>query len=342
MKAFCNLPFSRLKINEDGSYHSCCFQSSVYGNILEDGIEKAFKNPKLREVKNSTLKGVLDKKYCDNNRCPFRFYDLSKIPKHEVSLSKYPVDLELNMPSTFCNIGGLNPTPDTACIMCPRSSKQHMSRVGPDILDDILEEVKVIMPSLQTLSILGIAEPFYKNRIFDVFEKLDFIKYRDNILFWTFCNGTIFTERAQDRFLDIVRNVNLGFSIDAGTPETYRTIRRLDYFDKIKKNLTSYFKKVKERTDITDFSYTTNNINLHNVHELKEMIDLGLEVGSNSTQFTLTMKYQADLKIQDSKLCNKDNWQIFWEAQLEAEQYAKDNNYKVVFYVPFHNGFLKE
>ena len=181
-----------------------------------------------------------------------------------------------------------------------------------------------------------------KQRIFDVFEKLDFIKYRDNILFWTFCNGTIFTERAQDRFLDIVRNVNLGFSIDAGTPETYKTIRRLDYFDKIKKNLTSYFKKVKERTDITDFSYTTNNVNLHNVHELKEMIDLGLETGSNSTQFTLTMKYQADLKIEDSMLCNKDNWQIFWEAQLEAEQYAKDNNYKVVFYVPFHNGFLKQ
>ena len=72
------------------------------------------------------------------------------------------------------------------------------------------------------------------------------------------------------------------------------------------------------------------------------MIDLGLEVGSNSTQFTLTMKYQADLKIEDSMLCNKDNWQTFWEAQLEAEQYAKDNNYKVVFYVPFHNGFLKE
>ena len=342
MKALCTLPFTRLKINEDGSYHSCCFQSSTYGNILKDGIEKAFQNPELREVKNSALQGKLEEKYCNNDRCPFRFYDLSRIPKHEVQLTRYPVDLELNMPSRFCNIGGLNPTPDTACIMCPRSSKQFMSSVGPDILDDIIKEVKIIMPNLQTLSILGIAEPFYKNRIFDVFEKLDFIKYRDNILFWTFCNGTIFTSRAHDRFLDIVRNVNLGFSIDAGTSETYRTIRRLNYFDKIKKNLTSYFKKVKERPEINDNSYTTNNINMYNVHELKEMIDLGLEIGSNSTQFTLTMKYQNDLKIKDNMLCNSDNWQIFWNAQLEAEQYAKENNYNVDFYVTFHNGFLKQ
>ena len=89
MKAFCNLPFTRLKINEDGSYHSCCFQSSYYGNILEDGIEKAFKHPKLREVKNATLQGKLDEKYCDNDRCPFRFYDLSKIPKHEVKIQLF-------------------------------------------------------------------------------------------------------------------------------------------------------------------------------------------------------------------------------------------------------------
>jgi molybdenum cofactor biosynthesis enzyme MoaA len=341
MKALCSLPFTRLKINEDGSYHSCCFQSSMYGNILEDGIEKAFKNPELRKVKNSMLQGKLDKEYCDNDRCPLRFYDLSRIPHKEVKLTKYPVDLELNMPSTFCNIGGLNPTPETACIMCPRSSEQFMSGVGTDILDDILEEVKIAMPNVQNLSILGIAEPFYKNRIFDVFEKLEFTKYRDNILFWTFCNGTIFTERAQDRFLNIVKNVHLGFSIDAGTAETYIKIRRLDYFNKIKKNLTSYFKKVKEKTEINDRSYTTNNINLYNVYELKEMIDLGIEVGSNSTQFTLTMKYQADLKIDDSKLCNSNNWKIFWEAQKDAEEYAKSKNYNVDFYVPFHNGYLK-
>lgn len=341
MKAFCDLPFTRLKINEDGSYHSCCFQSSTYGNILKDGIEKAWKNPELRRVKNSTLKGTLDRKYCNNNKCPFRFYSLTKIPKKEVHLSKYPVDVELNLPSTFCNIGGKNPTPDTACIMCPRSSKQFMENVGPDILDDILNEVKIAMPGVRNLSVLGIAEPFYKDRIFDVFEKLDFIKYRDNILFWTFCNGTIFTERVQERFLDTVKKVHLGFSIDAGTSSTYKIIRKLDYFNKIKKNLTSYFKKVKEREDIYDESYITNNINLYNVYELKEMIDLGIEVGANSTQFTLTMKYLSDLKIDSSKLCNSGNWQIFWEAQLEAEAYAKTKNYKVDFYVPFHNGYLK-
>lgn len=341
MKGFCDLPFTRLKINEDGSYHSCCFQSSTYGNILKDGIEEAFKSSGLREVKNSVLEGKLNKKYCDNDKCPFRFYDIKRIPKKEVRLTKYPVDIEINMPSTFCNIGGTNPTPETACIMCPRSSLQFMSQVGPDILDDILEEVKKAMPNVQQLSILGIAEPFYKNRIFDVFKKLNFIEHRDNILFWTFCNGTIFTGRAQDRLLDIVRHVNLGFSIDAGTAETYKKIRRLDYFDKIKTNLTLYFKKVKERDEINDFSYTTNNINLYNVNELKEMIDLGIEVGANSTQYTLTMKYQADLKIEDEKLCNIDNWEIFWEAQKDAEEYAKSKNYTVDFFVPFHNGYLK-
>ena len=60
MKALCSLPFTRLKINEDGSYHSCCFQSSMYGNILEDGIEKAFKKGANRGPESSVLEYSID------------------------------------------------------------------------------------------------------------------------------------------------------------------------------------------------------------------------------------------------------------------------------------------
>ena len=55
MKAYCTLPFDRIKIDADGAYQSCCHQKAYYGNILPDGItlEEAFKGKTLVSVKSS-------------------------------------------------------------------------------------------------------------------------------------------------------------------------------------------------------------------------------------------------------------------------------------------------
>lgn len=115
--------------------------------------------------------------------CPLYHTNLEK--NNQVSLTKYPKQIELALPPTWCNIGGLNPTQDTACIMCPRSSLQFIQTMSnvDDRTDLLLEKVKPAIPHLETFTILGIAEPFYKGRIFEILDKIEFKNIRKKYYF---------------------------------------------------------------------------------------------------------------------------------------------------------------
>jgi wyosine [tRNA(Phe)-imidazoG37] synthetase (radical SAM superfamily) len=346
MKSYCNLPFIRLKIDDDGSYQSCCHQTIHYGNFIKDNttIEEAVQSALLREVRVATLNNNLHSG-CSNTQCPMYYKDLTQKP-HEVSITPYPKQIELSLPATWCNIGGLTPTPATACIMCPRSSKQYMSRyINGDVVDNtnrLCEIIKPAIPHLETLTILGIAEPFYKGRLFDVFDKLEFKKHKDNIMFWTFCNGSLFGEQNQEKYInEYVHYSSIGFSIDAATPETYQKIRRLDYYKTIARNLENYFNKTSRFTEKRDWSFTAYNINKLNLHEMEDMVRFSHNIGADKTEFTLTYTSDTGMALDKSLLCNESNWQEFWEMQQRVEQLAKELDYRVDFYVPFHKGFLK-
>ena len=347
MKSYCSLPFIRLKIDADGNFHSCCHQDDYYGNFITDDItlEEAMKSTILKEVRVATLNKSLHK-MCNNTKCPVYYTNLDR--NQEVSITPYPKQIELALPPTWCNIGGLNPSPDTACIMCPRSSKWFMDRYKIDgeyfdYTDKLLEIIKPAIPHLNTFTILGIAEPFYKGRLFDALDKVEFKKYKDNILFWTYCNGSLFGNKYQDLFLNEYTSKScIGFSIDAATPETYKKIRRLDYYPTIQKNLENYFKKVNSFKETRDWSFTAYNINELNLHEMEDMLRFGNNIGVHKVQFTLTYIPAEGIALPLELLCNKDNWQKFWEKQQRVEQLAKELNQQVEFYVPFHGGFLEK
>lgn len=341
MKAYCNLPFTRMKIDADGVYQSCCHQRTYYGNLLTDNItiEEAFSGNQLREVKNSVMTKKLHSS-CNNTHCPMFFTELER--NVDVELGKLPIQIELNLPSTWCNIGGISPTPETACIMCPRSSKKFMRTENIDNTDRLLEIIKPVISSLEALSILGIAEPFWKGKVFDILDTLEFKKYKENITFWTFTNGTIFNKKVQDRFIDEYTSyTSLGFSIDAGNSTTYKKIRRLDYYKTIERNVEQYFNKVNSHSEKRDWSFISHNINLLNVGDMTEMIRFANSIGANKVLFNLTYISTDGISIPLNYLCNQSNWEIFWEAQQQAEQLGKELNQHIEFYVPFHKGFLK-
>jgi len=347
MKSYCNLPFVRLKIDDDGSYQSCCHQTIHYGNFITDNItlEEAMKSTLLKEIRVATLNSKLHK-HCNNTQCPMYYKDLTDKPA-EVSILPYPKQIELSLPSTWCNIGGLTPTPDTACIMCPRSSPQFMSRylngTISDNTDKLLEIIKPAIPYLETFTVLGIAEPFYKGRIFDVFDKLEYKKYKDKIHFWTFCNGSLFGEQNQEKYInEYVHHSTIGFSIDASTSETYQKIRRLDYYKTITRNLENYFNKTNKFSEKRDWSFTSYNINKINLHEMEDMVRFSHNIGANKAEFSLTYISDMGMALDKKLMCNENNWQEFWEMQQRAEQVAKELNFKIDFYVPFHKGFLKQ
>jgi len=344
LKVYCNRPFTRIKIDEDGQYHSCCHQTVKYGNVFEEdlSIKDALRKQIALDVKSAVLNNKLHSS-CNNHTCPFwsgREEPVDNV--EEVELNVWPQSIEINLPTTHCNIGGLKPTPDTACQMCPRSH-HDFDRVynHPIRTKEIAEWIKPAIPHLNNLSILGIAEPFWKDQIFDVLDILEFKEQPHQPFVWTFTNGTIFTPRLQDRFIEYFRPESYGsalnFSMDAGTPETYKEIRRINAFSQMVKNIKSYTEKTK---GTNNFTMASNNINLLNLHEMKEMIDVAREAGVPKVRFELTYVINGT-KINKNLLCNKDNWEKFWEAQLEVQKYADEIGYDLEWYRPFHNGHLK-
>ena len=342
MKTYCDLPFIRIKIDSDGSYQSCCHQTDYYGNILDEtfDITTFFKSPKIVEVKNSVLSNKLHKS-CNNQQCP-KFYKNLEDKPYSVSLSKYPTQIELNLPSELCNIGGLKPTPDTACIMCPRSSKSFMDLNISDRTFEILDKLKPAIPYLNTFTVLGIAEPFWKNKLFEVFDYINFKQYKNDIFFWTYSNGSVFNPTVQEIYLnEYVNRTCIGFSLDAATQETYTKIRRLKVFNKITKNLEAYFNKTHNESVKRDWSFVSHNINLLNLHEMEQMVRYSKNIGANRIQFTLTYVTDPGMKLDRNYLINETNWKMFWEISQRAVQVGKEINQEIEFYVPFHGGYLK-
>ena len=342
MKSYCSLPFDRFKIDFDGRYHSCCHQTDYYGNIFDEGksMEELYKGQLLKEVKVATLNKELHS-MCNNNMCPHYKTELER--NKDVFVTKYPKQIEFALSPKMCNIGGENPTPKTACAMCPRSDKDwmkpYLDGTIPDRTDEMLEFIKPSLPYLETLTVLGIIEPFFKGQIFDVLDKLDFKKYKKDILVWTFCNATLFGEKYQDRYLnEYVEKSVFGFSVDAATPETYIKIRKLNQFNNVKRNLTRYFKKCREENRQDD-SFISNNINMWNLHEVSDMVEYAKEVGAPHIQFSPTYLESLGTQLPKDAYCNKDNWQLFDEAQQKAEEIGKKIGQSIQFYVPLHRGF---
>jgi len=342
MKTNCLLPFQRIKIDSDGGYQSCCHQSAWYGNVLDESFDvlNLYKHTIAKAVQDKSINNKLHD-ICNNEKCPV--YHTDKKSNIEFDSKLYPTEIELALPPIWCNIGGLNPTPDTACFMCPRADENFEDIFDQnDYTDEIVEKIKPAMPYVKSLSILGLAEPFWQGKIFDVFDKLEFKKYKEKSYFWTFTNGQLFIEKYQNKFLDYVDSHSLAFSVDAATPETYKKIRKsnFDMYEQTWKNIESYFKKVQNRSNVT--SHITSNINLINLQEMPDIIKKANGIGVPKVQFILTHSTTGKTPVETEysyTMCNGENWEEFWDMQLLSEELGKKLNIETQFYVPFHRGY---
>ena len=346
-KVYCNLPFVRMKVNSDGEWNSCCHQTMTYGNVITDNqsIELTFSNSIALSVRHHILNNKLHS-ICDTPRCPFYTLkdQLAELSTREIEINpRQPVDVELSLPSSHCNIGGTKPTADTACSMCPRASQTFMSwEPSQDLIHEVIKKLKPYMDKINVVNVQGIAEPFWKGKVIEILDELDFQKHQDHTGFWSFTNGTVFGDKIQDEFIKRVRWASLGFSVDAATPETYIQIRKLNFFNTIERNIKKFVKKAKSYKPDDRFYhlFTTFNINLLNVHEVVEMVRWSHSLGVDRAEFTLTFNGSPEFIMGEENLCNQDNWPIFWQAQQDAIKVAEELGFKVDFYVPFHGGYL--
>lgn len=324
----------------------CCYmrpdplkeESEAYiGNILESSLDDIWFGQVAEEIRLETLEGRLHKKCSQSPGCPFVSMK-SPYPKKEFVYNEYPIFLEIDLPNTHCNVGGLNPHPinSPACIMCERASP--FFRPEKNRLMEVLERLKHVVPNLSQIHIQGIAEPFFQTReegylLFDVLDRLGFDNYSDKITLSVTTNATLFKKSVREAYLKRVPNSITNFSLDAATPETFKKIRIFDCFDKVIENIYSF---ASERNIAKQALRIHCNVNTMNVSEAHQIVAIGKHAFANFVEFNPTNGHRTDI------LVNRENCGLFAKAQLMIENESKRLGVPVTFMRPLDMGMTQE
>lgn len=281
----------------------CCFQrpdpssteSPYIGNVLENTFDEIWFSDLAEEIRLETQQGRLHK-LCQVPGCPYLTQNLP-YAKQRITYNEYPNFLEIDLPNTHCNVGLENPGPDhPACIMCERAAPPSIFKPESNRLREVIARILHLIPNIQQIHIQGIAEPFYKELIFEMLDWLNFSNFRDQITISTTTNGTLLNEsRRLDYLRRVPRSITV-FSIDAATPETFEKIRILPVFDKVLENLYAFGR---ERVPSRQYLTINNNINTLNVAEVVGMVQIAAKAGVNCLQFSPTDGFNTPILVNE-------------------------------------------
>lgn len=341
VESFCEYPFNRVRATAEGNISFCCFmrpdplqpEADAYiGNVLEKPFDEVWYSPLADEIRVATLGGNLHKK-CQCPGCPY--LPLKKpYPLQNVIYNEYPTFLEIDLPNTHCNVGGLRPDPvkSPACIMCERAAP--FFRPEKNHLFEVLDKIKHLMPNLAQIHIQGIAEPFYQTRengflLFEVMDALDFDRYADKITISVTTNATLLKKTVRDEYLKRAPHSITNFSIDAATPETFKAIRIFDCFDKVLENMYAFSN---ERIRDRQFVRIHCNVNTMNVREVKDLVPIAHKANVEFIEFNPTDGFNHKI------LVNTSNCGLFLKAQNDIIERCNDLGVPVNFLRPLDLG----
>ncbi len=305
ISALCYKPFQHLTINEDGNVAPCCMLAPYpFGNIFSESTETIWNSDKLKEFRTGLMEGKLEGvELCKNVLC-----DIYKNGMNKHNFGDSFISLEINLPASHCNI---NPP----CLMCERMNNHPAPK---DITKELCE--KIDLSNIKILRVQGLAEIFWKDRIFDVFDYLKYKEYKDNILFSFNSNGICLNEVNIKRFFEYVDKTEAFFSLDASTDETYFKIRRQPSIKPTVENIKKFVdigKDLGKRVN-SIIHFNANNLN---IGELPEVIDICIYTHSNINVVLTTPvnKWIAPHCFNDS------NKETFFHYSNLAREKAKHN-----------------
>jgi len=323
LETFCDLPYSKVILTSHGDVSMCCHQSIMLGQLDENtGVLDVWRNKIARDVRQDTTDQRLHKVCTSGNSCPFMSMP-KEIKKHRVYRKfTYPTILEICLPDTHCNVGGEKPTADNpACIMCKRN---WVDPSQPDLTEMLCEKSKPLMPYLKELMVLGIAEPFWKDALFKIYDQLEFYRYKDRIKFHTNTNVICLDEKTIRKFFDRTTWSDIAFSFDAATADTFKKIRRMNVFDSVLRNAKNYIKIREEYGGKKHHKvHIWNNINLLNLDEMTCMVEMAVDIGVDYMIMLPTYNQQGMIGLGELMLCKK-NVKLFSEAAAKAKQRAEE------------------
>ena len=324
--AFCDLPWTRLKVSPGGEITNCCWQQIGIGNVIHKSFTDLWTNSDtLKSIRKDIKDGDFHPLCSEFGSCPYMSdanpAEWSSWYSNEESTfeyDKYPTMLELDLPNTHCNIGPGIPNDDTnpACIMCARRLDGFVNDTT-HLFKGICEKIQFLMPYLERIHIQGYAEPLYKDIVFEVLDWLDFSIFKKKVWLSMITNGMYVNEKTSNRWIESADKTTIMVSIDAGSRETYKKIRIADAYDLVIKNMIKYSKN---RDGEQHKLHINNNINTINVHECVKMIEDADRIGVDVIQLGPTdpMEMTQDICV------NESNREIFEEnfelARLRAEE----------------------
>jgi hypothetical protein len=327
---FCSLPFTKMILNSWGEVSMCCHQLTQLGKITEDtNLIDLWTGAIAKDIRSTMDRGDLHPVCKSWNSCPFILKDRDPYPEYIYKNAAYPLYLEICLPDKHCNVGGENPTIDNpACMMCRRNFDIPSQ---PDITELLCEKAKPLMPYLKYLCVLGIAEPFWKDVVFQIFDRLEFERYKEQIEFTTNTNGICLTERVARKFFSLVSMSDLSWSIDAASAGVHQKLRRLDTFDLVTSNLSRWIQMRNEFGGKTKHKVCIyNNINMLNVDEMTAMVEMAHRIGVDRMVMLPTYDQSGVVKLGEMMLCEK-NVKIFKRSSELAMKRAGELNFPLVY-----------
>lgn len=327
---FCSLPYTKLILNSWGEVSMCCHQLTQLGKLDEHtNILDLWNSPLAKEIRMVSSRGSLHPVCTSWNSCPFIVQDRVM---HEINMYReaaYPMYLEICLPDKHCNVGGEQPSSmNPACIMCRRNF--HVPD-QPDLTEFLCEKAKSLMPYLRYLCVLGIAEPFWKDAAFNIFDKLEFHRYKNQIQFTTNTNGICLSEKTTRRFFDEVVCSDIAWSLDSASRQTHMKIRRLDTFDLVVENLRRWLKMREEHGGKAKHAVCIyNNINMLNVDEMTKMVELAVEWGVDKMIMLPTYDQSGVVQLGEIMLCDK-NVKVFKQAAEKARKRADSLGLQLIY-----------
>lgn len=332
--AYCNLPFAKLILSSTGEVSMCCHQLTQLGRLTDNtDVLDLWNSPLAKKIRSVTEAGGLHQVCSSWNSCPFLIKKREVYECYCYRRQAYPMSIEICLPDSHCNIGGESPDDkNPACIMCKRNwDKPHQ----PNLFNFLCSKTKPIMPYLRQISLLGIAEPFWRDAVFQMYENLEFWRYRHQCEFATNTNVICLTEKVTRRFFEETTLSSLGFSFDAASPEVFRKIRRLNAYELVLENAKRYLKMRDEYGGKKNHKVRIyNNINLLNIDEMTKMVETAADLGIDSMTMLPTYNQQGIVQLGELMLCDK-NVKLFKKASEDAMKRAKELGINLHYSSPF-------
>lgn len=339
VKVYCDLPFNRVKVMDTGFVNFCCYQfTKNIGNLETQSFEEMWNSELANEVRNSVMGNTLHS-MCKSKECPKYYQNLEKKYDVEINENNYPTTLEFDLHGSHCNYGGKNPDRNKVCIMCPRSHSTFKETIKKrrDKTFLYLEKLKILFPYLNKFIVLGLAEIFWEDKIFEILDFVEFEKYKHKITLEGITNGSVFDEESQLKFLKRVKKSNISFSLDAANAKTYKQIRKNNYFDVVIKNIESYVKKINLINNFEKKHYVSinANVNMVNIGEMADLIRLSKKLGVDEVILWPTHNGGGvNIMLPQDFLINENNFKLFKKVEKDCIEIANELQIKIHFMTP--------